>query len=98
LEGSGSHGGCLKAGFAILLSLLLRPSAVRNLVRFGVRRSVVKKITGDKTDAVFSRYDTVDQSDIADARRKLGAFLERGNGDISGTNSAESEVAHPVIN
>ena len=49
----------------------LRRSAVRNLERSGVPRSVAMKITGHKTESVYRRYAIVSESDLADAARKL---------------------------
>jgi integrase len=47
-----------------------RRSTARNLLVAGVNRDVAKRITGHKTDSVFSRY-TVAESDLADAAEKL---------------------------
>jgi hypothetical protein len=49
----------------------LRRTAVRNLVRAGVSQTVAIKMTGDKTDSVFRRYDIVSESDLREAARKL---------------------------
>jgi integrase len=50
-----------------------RRSAARNLVRAGVNRDVAKRITGHKTDSIFSRYNIVDEADLAEAADKLEA-------------------------
>jgi hypothetical protein len=44
--------------------------------RAGVPREVIKRITGHKTDAMFSRYRIVDQRDAAEAGRAVGKWLE----------------------
>ncbi len=49
----------------------LRRSAARNLIRSGVQRSVAMKITGHKTEAMFNRYDIVDESDLRAAMEKV---------------------------
>jgi len=49
----------------------LRRTAVRNMVRAGVPQNVVMAIAGHKTDAMFRRYDIVDEKDLAAAMRKL---------------------------
>lgn len=49
----------------------LRRSAARNLIRSGVQRSVAMKITGHKTEAMFNRYDIVDESDLRAAMEKI---------------------------
>lgn len=49
----------------------LRRSAVRNLERAGIPRSVSMKITGHKTEAVYRRYAIVSPADLAEATRRL---------------------------
>lgn len=51
----------------------LRRSAVRNLERAGISRSVAMKLTGHKTEAVYRRYAIVSESDLADAVKRLGS-------------------------
>ena len=59
----------------------LRRTAARNMDRAGVPREVIKRITGHKTDAMFSRYRIVDQRDVAEAGRAVGKWLEeQGDG------------------
>jgi hypothetical protein len=56
------------------MNLLLhdfRRTAVRNLIRAGVSRDVARRISGHETDAIFSRYDITEESDLADTARKL---------------------------
>lgn len=62
---------CQRAGVPGLLFHDLRRSAVRNLERAGVPRSVATKITGHKTEAVYRRYAIVSEADLAEATRKL---------------------------
>jgi integrase len=50
-----------------------RRSAVRNLERSGVSRSVAMKITGHKTEAVYRRYAIVSDQDLKAASAKLAA-------------------------
>ena len=51
----------------------LRRSAVRNLERAGVSRSVAMKMTGHKTEAVYRRYAIVSEYDLREAATKLAA-------------------------
>lgn len=55
----------------------LRRSAVRNLERSGVPRSVAMRITGHRTESVYRRYAIVSESDLADAALKLERRRER---------------------
>jgi len=48
-----------------------RRTAVRNLERSGVSRSVAMKLTGHKTEAVYRRYCIVSESDLIAAVEKL---------------------------
>lgn len=49
----------------------LRRTAVRNLERAGVARSVAMQLTGHKTEAVYRRYAIVAEQDLRDGVAKL---------------------------
>ena len=66
---------CKHAGRPGLLLHDLRRSAVRNLERAGISRSVAMKLTGHKTEAVYRRYAIVAESDLREAGTKLAAAL-----------------------
>jgi integrase len=66
---------CEAAGVEILLHDFRR-TASRNLIRAGVSRDVARKITGHKTDSIFSRYNITDENDLAEAARKLEIAAE----------------------
>ena len=65
---------CEKAGVPGRLLHDLRRSAVRNLERAGVSRSVAMKMTGHKTESVYRRYAIVSESDLRKAAVKLAAI------------------------
>jgi integrase len=50
-----------------------RRTAIRNLERAGVPRSVAMKMVGHKTESVYRRYAIVAESDLHDAARRLDA-------------------------
>ena len=70
---------CREAGVPGKLVHDLRRSAVRNLERASVPRSVAMKLTGHMTESVYRRYAIVSETDLADAVRKLAAF-QSGSG------------------
>lgn len=61
------------AGVPNLLLHDLQRSAARNLLRAGINRDVAKRITGHKTDSMFSRYNVVSEDDLMEAAEKLDA-------------------------
>jgi hypothetical protein len=48
-----------------------RRTAVGNLERRGVPRSVAMKLTGPRTEAVYQRYAIVNDADLQDAAKRL---------------------------
>lgn len=64
----------------------LRRTAVRNLERAGVSRSVAMKLTGHRSEAVFRRYAIVAEQDLRDGVRKLSKLHPL---DVDGTISAQ---------
>jgi integrase len=72
------------AGVPDLLLHDFRRSAARNLPRAGVNRDVAKRITGHKTDSMFSRYNIVAETDLTEAATKLE---KRRNGRNTVTSS-----------
>ena len=65
-----------KAGIENRLVHDLRRTAVRNLERAGVSRSVAMKPTGHKTEAVYRRHAIVSVTDLSDGVKKLDALLK----------------------
>src|SRR5262245_63503227 len=74
---------CKNAGHPGLLLHDLRRSAVRNLERASISRSVAMKLTGHKTEAVYRRYAIVAESDLREAGAKLSATLGMPGSAIS---------------
>ena len=66
---------CKMAGVPGLLVHDLRRTAIRNMIRAGVEKSVAKKISGHRTDAVFDRYNITSDEDIRDAMQKNETYV-----------------------
>lgn len=58
----------------------LRRTGVRNLDRAGVGRDTARKITGHKTDSVFTRYNIVSDEDLFEAGQKVAHYIEQQSG------------------
>jgi hypothetical protein len=86
---------CKRCGAAIgredqkLLFHDLRRSAARNMRRAQIDRSVIKRIGGWKTEAMFLRYNIVDERDFMEAAQKMEAYRE---GERSG-NAISTEIS-----
>jgi integrase len=77
---------CQAAGVPGRIPHDFRRTAVRNLERAGVSRSVAMKMVGHKTESIYRRYAIVSEGDLREAAKKLAA-IEQGpwNGDASGS-------------
>jgi integrase len=51
-----------------------RRTAVRNLERAGVPRSVAMKLVGHKTESIYRRYAIVARQDLADGIKRLADY------------------------
>jgi integrase len=64
---------CRKAGVAGRILHDFRRTAVRNLERAGVPRSVAMRLVGHKTESVYRRYAIADERDLRVAVERLDA-------------------------
>jgi integrase len=71
----------------------LRRTAVRNLERAGVSRSVAMKLTGHKTEAVYRRYAIAPEQDLREGVAKLAELGRGTTGAQSGVRSPEKAAA-----
>jgi len=68
---------CRLAGLPDRVPHDFRRTAVRNLERAGVPRSVAMKLTGHKTESIYRRYAIVAEQDLKDGVAKLAALHQR---------------------
>jgi integrase len=62
---------CIAAGCPGRIPHDFRRTAVRNLDRAGIPRSVAMRMVGHKTEAIYRRYRIVDEQDLKDAAARL---------------------------
>lgn len=67
---------CEAAGVAGRIPHDFRRTAVRNLERAGVPRSVAMQLTGHKTESIYRRYAIVSEADLAEGVQKLSRLHE----------------------
>jgi integrase len=80
---------CVAAGVPGRLFHDLRRTAVRNLERAGVPRSVATKITGHRSESVYRRYAIVSDEDLKEAMQKVATSARPpATGTIPGTIAA----------
>lgn len=78
----------VKAGVPGRIPHDFRRTAVRNLERRGVARSVAMTITGHKTESVYRRYAIVSDADLREATEKLDHGHTSGHSQAGVVDSA----------
>jgi site-specific recombinase XerD len=81
---------CRRAGRPGLLRHDLRRSAVRNLERAGVPRSVAMKLVGHKTESIYRRYAIVAPHDLAAGVEKLATWHAASASRVGGLGKKEA--------
>lgn len=69
---------CVRAGQPGKLLHDFRRTAVRRLERAGVARSAAMKLTGHKTEQIYTRYAIVSERDLSEAVSKVARLLDFG--------------------
>lgn len=67
---------CTRAGVPALYFHDLRRSAVRNMTRAGVPRSIAMEVIGHKTESMYRRYDIVSDGDLDIVGEKMEEYLK----------------------
>ena len=70
----------------------LRRSAVRNMERASVPRSVAMKLTGHRTESVYRRYAIVSDTDLQDAAQRIAGAASAANWHTPGIASLTQRV------
>jgi len=84
---------CKAAGLSGVWFHDLRRSFVTNARRYGVPESVVMRMSGHKTRAVFERYNVVAEEDLRDAVRRIeGARSRQETVKVSQKEPGDSEA------
>jgi len=71
---------CKRGGIKGLCFHDFRHTAITNMRKAGVNISVIMAISGNKTMAMFRRYNRIDLSDGIEAMRKLENYLSENQG------------------
>ncbi len=75
---------CAAAGYPGRIPHDLRRSAVRNMERAGLSRSVAMQLTGHKTEAIYRRYAITSEADLREGVERLNAPVGATNARVAG--------------
>jgi integrase len=81
---------CTAAGYPGRIPHDLRRSAVRNMERAGLSRSVAMQLTGHKTEAVYRRYAITSEADLREGVARLNEATGTKRGDNRGNASGDA--------
>jgi integrase len=81
---------CTAAGFPGRIPHDLRRSAVRNMERAGLSRSVAMQLTGHKTEAVYRRYAITSEADLREGVDRLNGVVGTNRGDKQANASGDA--------
>ena len=85
------RGACKRAGLVGMIPHDFRRTAVRNLERAGVPRSVAMKLVGHRTEAIYRRYAIVSERDLSEGVSKL-ATLRAGTANNPGSSTVVAQL------
>jgi integrase len=88
---------CTDAGIEELHFHDLRRSAIRNMERAGIPRSVAMSISGHRTESVYKRYDIVADGDLKAAAKKMTEYHAQQEPQLRvvGGNKVQNKVQCP---
>jgi integrase len=86
---------CRLAGVPMRIPHHFRRTAVRNLDRAGVPRSVAMKLTGHRTEAVYRRYAIVCEADLTEGLKKLAVQEQSLRGKLELSHSLATISRNP---
>jgi integrase len=82
---------CTAAGYPVRIPHDLRRSAVRNMERAGLSRSVAMQLTGHKTEAVYRRYAITSEADLREGVARLNEATGTNRGDTRGNAKGDAK-------
>jgi len=88
---------CRKAGVPGRIMHDFRRTAVRNLERAGVPRSVAMKMVGHRTEAIYRRYAIVSDADLREAAAKLAQLDGAGSPPAASEKPAATGTGNAVL-